>query len=127
MPEIIWEGHPSGKWLPALNQILMPSEPYYKERAPMVAAHEIGHWKYDQTLGDSDPLIDMMQERDAWRFALDKLPPGEIDLDFLERELDGYIQNVEEWYGRGRELDFAQRMKAEVLYSAKSKRGEIDW
>ena len=123
MPEIIWDSPEGPKWVPSVNKIVMSYEPFFKERGPMVMAHELGHWQYDQTLGDTDPLIDMMMERDAWRYALRKLPPEEIDLDFLDYTLEGYVYEVEDWYGRGSiELDLARRLKAEIMRIARSKK-----
>jgi len=123
MPEIIWDSPERGHWNPTLSRIFMSDEPYFKERGPMVLAHEVGHWKYDQTLGDTDPLIDMMMERDAWRYALNQLPPDEIDLNFLEYSLEGYVYEVEDWYGKGPQLDAAHRMKNEIIALAKKKKG----
>ena len=123
MPEIIWDSPDEPGWDPSLNRILMSGKHYYKKRAPMVFAHELGHQRYDQTLGDTDPLIDMYQERDAWRFALSKLPPEEIDLDFLEYALGGYVNEVEEQYGEGPELDSAKKLKNEMMSLARRKKG----
>ena len=123
MPEIVWDSPEGPKWVPALGRIVMSYEPYYKERNPMVFAHEVGHWKYDQTLGDTDPLVDMVMERDAWRYALGKLPPEEIDLDFLNYTLEGYVYEVEDWYGKSNQLDAAKRMKNEVMALARNKIG----
>jgi len=124
MPEIVWDSPEGGKWVPSLDRILMSDEPFFKERGPMVFAHELGHREYDQTLGDTDPLIDMMMERDAWRYALSKLPPDEIDTWFLDYTLTGYIHEVEEWYGKGSpQVDAAHRMKNEILALARKKKG----
>jgi len=125
MPEIIWDSPEGTKWVPALNRIMMSDEPFFKERGPMVMAHEVGHWKYDQTLGDTDPLIDIYQERDAWRFALSKLPPEEIDLDFIEYGLLSYVDNIEDMYGKGQELDVAKKLKNEIMDLARSRKGAL--
>jgi len=123
MPEIIWDSREKGQWVPALNKILMSDEPYFKRRGPMVMAHEIGHWKYDQTLGGTNPYVDLLEERDAWRFALSKLPPEEIDLDFLEDTLSSYVDEVECWYGEGYVLDSAKAVRNDIMWSAKRKKG----
>jgi hypothetical protein len=124
MTEIVWEGSERGEWSPVLNKILMPSEPYFKKRAPMIFAHEMGHQRYDQTLGGTDPLVDMYEERDAWRFALSKLPPEEIDLDFLRDTLYSYEQEVEDWYGEGsKELSMAKKLEKEIMDLARKKKG----
>ena len=124
MIEIVWDSPYGPKWVPSLEKIVMSDEPYYKKHGPMVLAHEMGHQRYDQILGDTDPIIDMYQERDAWRFALSKLPPEEIDLDFLEWSLDSYVNEVEDWYGRdSRELSVAERVKNEIMRLARNKIG----
>ena len=122
MPEIVWEGSDRGTWVPALDKIMLPREPYFKRRAPMIFAHELGHREYDQTLGGTDPLVDMYEERDAWRYALSKLPPDEIDLDFLSDSLDSYIQEVEDWYEEGKELGIARNLKGEIMGLARKKK-----
>jgi len=88
----------------------------------MIFAHELGHREYDQTLGGTDPLVDMYEERDAWRYALSKLPPDEIDLDFLSDSLDSYIQEVEDWYEEGKELGIARNLKGEIMGLARKKK-----
>jgi hypothetical protein len=122
MPELIWDSPGGTKWVPSLDRIMVSDEPYLK--GPMAIGHEIGHWKYDQTLGDTDPLLDMCQERDAWRFALDKLPPDEIDLGFLKYTLEGYLLEVEDWYGKGPELDMARGLKNEIMDLARRRKGD---
>ena len=123
MPRIDWDTPQNPIWVPSLDKIVMSDEPYFKEHGPMVFAHEIGHWKYDQTLGDTDPLIDMYQERDAWRFALSKLPSEEIDLNFIEYTLITYVDDVEDWYGKGKEVDLARKLKNEIMALARRKKG----
>ena len=125
MPEIIWDSPEGTKWVPALNRIVISDEPYFKERSPMVMAHEVGHWRYDQTLGDTNPYMDLLEERDAWRFALSKLPPEEIDLDFLEYVLSGYVYEVENWYGKGQVLDSAKAIKSSIMWQAKRRKEQI--
>ena len=61
MPKIVWDSPEKGRWVPPLDTIFMSDEPYFKKRGPMVFVHEMGHREYDQTLGDTDPLIDMNQ------------------------------------------------------------------
>jgi len=125
LPEIVWDFPGRPAWVPSLDRIHMSDEPYFKERGPMVLAHEIGHFRYDQTLGDVDPLLDMYQERDAWRFALSRLPPDEIDLDFIRTSLEGYVDGVEEDYGKGPELDMARKLKDEIMALARRKKGAL--
>lgn len=124
MPELVYEGSSEGVWSPVVNKILLPDEPYFKERGPMVMAHEIGHSRYDQTLGGSNPYVDLIEERDAWRFALSKLPPEEIDLKFLEDVLSDYLYEVEDWYGKGQVLDSARTIKSQIMELAKRRKGE---
>jgi len=123
LPEIVWDFPGRPAWVPSLDRIHMSDEPYFKERGPMIFAHELGHREYDQTLGGTDPLVDMFEERDAWRFALSKLPPDEIDVEFLNDSLNSYVQEVEDWYGKGKELDTAKRLSSEIITLAWRKKG----
>ena len=122
MPEIIWDSPEGTKWVPALGKIVVSDEPYLK--GPMALGHEIGHWKYDQSYGDTDPLVDMYEERDAWRYAISRLPPDEIDMGFLRFSLVNHLEEVADLYGRsGHEYKMAKRMMDEVLELARKKKG----
>lgn len=122
MRKIVWEGAPYGIWDPKKDEILMPSDPYYKKRAPMIFAHELGHSEFEHT-GGTSPLGDLIEERDAWKYALSKLPPDEIDVEFLNDVLNSSVQDVEAWYGEGKELNMAKKLSREIIALAWKKKG----
>ena len=122
MHKIVPGIHPTGQYDPELDTILLPSAPKFKERAPLVFAHELGHSELKHGIGGSI-LSSVLQERDAWRFALSKLPPDEIDLDFLD---EIWTRNLDEWSNSTddeRTLDFARKAKNEIMALARRKAG----
>ena len=109
------------------NEIALPKLPKYKENLPMILGHEIGHWKYGHTLEklNKDPYISFIEERDAWRFALSKLPPEEINMDFLEDSIDSYLQEVLDYYGEDSgQYTQAFGMKESLMRYARSRKGD---
>lgn len=88
----------------------------------MTFAHELGHSLYDH-MGSRNPYYELLEERDAWKFALGKLPPEEIDLDFLETSLDSYLEEIVQY--RGEESQIAidgRRIKREIMGLARRKK-----
>lgn len=122
MIKVTYGGIEHGAWNPREEEILLPTDPYYKERAPMVFAHELGHWKYEHTLDWDNPLVQLCGERDAWRFALSKLPPEEVDLDLLEDTLDSYVSEVEQFFGQGAQLELAKKIEGDLMKEAKRRK-----
>lgn len=110
-----------GAWSPRTGEIFLPTEPHYKERSPMVFAHELGHSIYDHFFSE-DPYMALIEERDAWKFALKKLPPEEIGLDLLEESLDTYLEAIDEQYGESRKLESARKIKNEIMDLARRKK-----
>lgn len=111
-----------GAWSPkGEGEIYLPTDPRYKERAPMVFAHELGHSVYDHSFS-TNPYTALLDERDAWKFALSKLPLDEIDLDLLEDSLDTYLVAIKEEYGEGKRLESARKIKNEIMELARKKK-----
>lgn len=125
MPKIVYGGTEFGSWSPRTEEIFLPTDPRFKKRSPMVFLHELGHCKYDETFGNEDSYIRMLEERDAWRFALKTLPSEEIDLDLLEDSLSGYVDSVDSEFGEGPKLESAKKMKNEIMELARKKKGAL--
>lgn len=122
MPRIIWEGSRFGEWNPGKEEILLPTDPTWKEYSPMVLSHELGHQRlgHGRHLGTS--LHELVLERDAWVFALSKLPPEEINLELVEYSLDDYLGRVDLEFGEGPELEFAKKIKGDLMKEAKRRK-----
>ena len=120
MRKIVYEGSSFGEWNPREEEIQLPRHPYYKSKSPIVFAHELGHAELGHSIGGSS-LVGIIEERDAWRYALSKLPPEEIDLDFIDFIWD---ENIYQLHNK-EEINLARKAKSESMELARKKLGGL--
>ena len=125
MPKIIWEGSPTGEWDPIHDELLLPKLPKYREKAHIILGHELAHRENIPPGSWESPMGTFVAERDAWKETIRKLLPEEIDLDFVNTCLGGYLKEVREYYGedspQARECG---RMRSELMRYARGKKGD---
>lgn len=105
-----------------MGEILLPTESEWKEYSPMVFAHELGHQRLEHDLDYGNSLHQLVQEKDAWEFALSKLPSEEINLELIEYGLNNYLEEVKLEFGVGPELEFAKKIKNALLEKARRRK-----
>lgn len=92
---------------------------------PLDAAHEIAHVKLGHDMSGS-PLVDMVQEKDAWIEALRRMDPREVRVRDISNYLDSYLKNVDVAYGGSHQhTQMASRMKEEVIDYARKRKKEV--
>ncbi len=120
--KIVWEGSPTGEYSSETEEILLPKYSKWKRHLPEVIAHEIGHKTYGHIYGMKGSLEIFIEEIDAWRFALKKLPPQEIDVGFIKDALTDYLDDVNATFGYDSpEYLQCKSMMDEVLSKARKK------
>lgn len=124
MRKIVYAGSRYGEWAPNEQELLLPWAPYYKERAPVIFAHELGHAELGHDWGVGD-IHGVIEERDAWSWALSKLPAEEVDLEFIEYVWDENIEHLETITEDQRTIDFAKKSKNEIMALARRKKNAL--
>jgi hypothetical protein len=93
---------------------------------PVALGHEIGHFKTDYGCSIS-PLSELVEERDAWAETSRKLPPDEVDLDFINSSVGSYVKEIREAYGEDSlQFEEAKKIRRQVMGFARKRKYGVD-
>lgn len=104
-------------WNPLSRRITL------KDTSPLGTAHEIAHARLEHDISGSS-LVELSQEADAWKYALRRINPEEVRVNFVRRSMVSYLGEVAGEFGKGSpQYQFAGRKVREVVeYARKSKK-----